>query len=114
MKQIDIINAYKQMDELASIQFSKEDQWKIYCLRKALRPHVEFQDEQDKKLAEKYTPYADENGNLTGEKFLEFMREKQELALLEQETPEKIELPLLEGINFKTIEALENLIEFKN
>lgn len=113
MKQIDIINAYKASEDLSKATFSKEDEWKIYNLRKALRPRIEFQEEQEKKLAEKYTSFADKDGNLKGEKYIEYMQELQELMNLEVESVESITLPLIEGVSFKTIEALENLIEFK-
>ena len=114
MKQIKLVNAYKATEDLAKVNFSKDDQWKIYCFRKALRPHIEFQEEQENKLVEKYKPYADEQGIVSGKEYIDFLNEKRELNDMDVEfEAEKIELPLVDGIIFKTIESLEDFIEFK-
>ena len=114
MKQYQIIQAYNAMETLAdNNNLTKEDQWKIFILRKSLRSHVEFQQEQEKALTEKYTPFADEQGILRGEKYTEYLNEKEELQNMEVECSfEKIKLQLKDGITFKTIESLENFIEF--
>ena len=115
MKQYKIIQLYNATEKLAGIEgFTPNEQWQIYTLRKALRPHIEFQQEREKALAEKYTPYADENGTLKGEPFKNYAKEKAELNNLDVECEyERIALPLLKGITFQDIEALEDIIEFK-
>ena len=116
MKQIDIIKAYNATESLATLNFSKEEQWRIYSFRKKLRPRIEFQKEQEKIIVDKYKQYLDSEGNLHGDKYIEYLKDTEELNTLEVKDLDiiKIELPLIDGINFKTIELLEDFIEFKN
>ena len=116
MKQLDIVKAYNATESLATLNFSKEDQWKIYCFRKELRPRIEFQKEQEKIIIDKYKEYIDSEGSLHGDKYLEYLKDIEELNTLEVNdlSIEKIELPLIDGVNFKTVELLEDFIEFKH
>ena len=115
MKQHKIIRAYKATEELDKIEFSVDEQWQIYNLRKNLRPHVEFQQEREKAINEKYTQYADENSTITGQHYVDYIKEQQELNNMDVEyNYEPVVLKLKKGINFKTIEALEDFVEFKN
>lgn len=108
-----IISIYKATELLADKPFTNEDQWKIYTFRKALRVCTDFYVEREKVINDKYTQYADENGILRGEKYQEYMKEKNELNNMEAEfTYGKFSLPVVDGINFKIIESLEDYIEF--
>ena len=115
MKQSKIIQAYKATEELANItSFTTKDQWQIYTLRKALRPHVEFQQEREKALAEKYAKYADDKGVISGQRYIDYTKELAELGQMDVELDvNPIKLTLAEGVTFKTIEALEGFVEFE-
>ena len=75
-----------------------------------------FQKEQEKIIVDKYKEYIDSNGDLHGNKYIEYLKDIEELNTLEVKDLDivKIELPLIDGVNFKTIESLEGFIEFKN
>lgn len=115
MKQYKVVQLYKATEKLGAIEgFTPEEQWQIYTLRKSFRPHIEFQEERETALINKYTPYADENGSIKGEHYLHYLQEKNELSNLDVDCEyQKITLPLLKGITFQDIEALEDVIEFK-
>ena len=115
MKQFEIINAYKTLEILADNEhLSKKDQWLLYKVRKLLRPHAEFQEEQENNIREKYIEFADERGNLPQDKSKEFIKDMQELNMLDKDIDEfeKIRIPIVDGINFKLMEPLEKFIEF--
>ena len=114
MKQFDIIQLYTKLDELASVKgFSNSNQWDIYKLRKELRKHVDFQQERENAIIEKYTPYADDKGMIYGEHYENYQKDINDLNNIDVDLKiEKIKLPLVDGINFKTIENLEDFIEF--
>lgn len=113
MKYSTILDVYKATEALADKPFTNQQQWDIYKFRKALREHKDFYEEREKAINEKYLPYADEKGILSGEKYLEYMKEKSELNNLDAEfTYDKFTLPIVDGINFKIIEPLEDYIEF--
>ena len=115
MKQIKIIQAYKATEDLANITgFTIKDQWQIYTLRKALRPHVEFQQERENALATKYASFADDKGVITGQHYIDYMKDMAELNQMDIKFEnEPIKLTLAEGVTFKTIEALEGFVEFE-
>lgn len=115
MKQFKIIEAYKTTEAMANIDdIPASSQWKIYKLRKMLRPHVEFQDERMNAINQKYLRFADENNEIKGEPFLNYKKEIEELGNLEIELEDlPISMPLAKGINFKQIEALEGFIDFQ-
>lgn len=115
MKQFEIINIYKTLETLAdNTNLSKKDQWALYGLRKFLRPHAEFQDEQEEKIREKYREFANAEGILPEDKSQEFIKDLTELNMIEKDLEEfeKIKIPIVEGINFKIMEPLEDFIEF--
>ena len=114
MKQAKIIKAYKDMEELASnTHLSDMEQWDLYQLRKVLRPHYGFQQEREDAIREKYAEYIDEQGNIKGEPAQRFIKEFNDLGDMEVEM-EEFTKPRIRnaGINFKTMEALEDFIEF--
>lgn len=114
MKQSKIIKAYKDMEELAgNTNLTDSEQWDLYQLRKILRPHYEFQQEREAVIREKYVKDVDENGNLRGEKAKAFMKDFEDLGNMEADVAE-FKKPLIRnaGVNFKTMEALEDFIEF--
>ena len=114
MKQIDILNAYKELESLAQIEgYKQREQWELYKLRKQLRSGFEFYSEREQLIADKYRPLADDKGVITGQAYLDYLKEMKELDELEFDGQiSKITLPLVEGINFLTVEKLENFIEF--
>ena len=115
MKQINIIQAYNNLEGLLDIKYyHSKEQWALYNLRKELRSSVEFYEEQTEKIKNKYLEFADEKGILSGTHYQDYLRETEELNNLEIEpTFEKITLPFVDGITFKTAESLEEFIEFK-
>ena len=113
MKQVNVVKGYYDLELLKDKNFNAKDQWNIYNLRKTLLPHVEFQQEQEQKIAEKYQPKADKDGIIYGEDYISFIREKEDLDNIEIENIEKISLPLIDGIDFTIIEKLDNFVEFK-
>ena len=115
MKQVDIVKAYKDLEALSDIKdFHSEEQWALYSLRKELRSYVDFYEERMKAIADKYSEFADENGMITGQHYLDYTREKSDLDNMEiKEEIKKIELPIVDGITFLTMEALDNFIIFK-
>ena len=114
MKQYQIVEAYTKLEQLSSINdFHVEEHKKIFILRKQLRPHVEFHNERLSALADKYRPFANENGILEGDHYKKYMEEINELNNTEIEDQfKKITLPVVEGITFLTMEELEDFIDF--
>ncbi len=115
MKQINIINAYKALESLSTIKdYHAKEQWALYSLRKELRSFIDFYEERIKALANKYSEFADEKGMLYDQHYLDYSKEKEELDSLEVEQEiSKIELPIVDGITFLTIESLEDFVTFK-
>ena len=115
MKQYQIINAYKNLETLSENEnLTDLDQWKLYKLRKTLRPHVDFQVERETAIREKYVPYANENGIIEGEHVQEYMNELQDLSQIEVEIEEftKPKIKMAKGMTLKIVEPLEDFIEF--
>ena len=117
MKQYKLIKAYKATESLShNDKLSTATLWGIYSLRKKLFPHWEFQTEREEDLKKKYSAYADENGNLTGEHYKEFINELSEVAEMEKEvdTDNPIEFVLEDGIGItvETMEALDPFVRF--
>ena len=109
-----IINIFNATEDLANKDFTNEQQWRIYKFRKALKEHVNFYTEREKLINDKYMPFADEEGVLRGEHYKDYMKEKEDLGNTEVEFEfDKMTLPLVGHIDFKTIEALEDFIEFE-
>lgn len=115
MKQYKIIEAYKTLEVLAdNTNLTKEEQWSLYLVRKFLRPHIEFQDEQENLIHAKYRPFADENGALPADKTQDILNELNDVSQLDKDLGEfkKHKIRMVDGINFKIIEPLEEFIEF--
>ena len=115
MKQLSIVTAYNNLEALSNIKdYHAKEQWALYSLRKELRPFVDFYEERIKALASKYSEFTDDKGMLYDQHYLDYIKEKEELDNLEVEQKiNKIELPIVDGITFLTIESLENYIMFK-
>ena len=116
MKQLQIIQAYKDLELLSDIKdFHSKEQWALYVLRKELRSSIEFYEERTKAIMEKYREFVDENGVISGQPYQDYIHEIEELNNLDVETKfEKITLPFVDGISFKLAESLEDFIEFKS
>ena len=116
MKQVNIIIAYNTLELLAdneTLKNNKSVQWDLYKLRKELRPHFEFQKEQEDIVREKFIKFAAEDGSLPNDKAQEFIKELNDIGNLDIEVDiQKIKVPMVEGITFKLIEPLEEFIEF--
>ena len=116
MKQFQLINAYKATDKLShNDKLSANTLWGIYNLRKQLFPHWEFQVEREKDLQQKYSQYADAEGNITGQSYKEYMEELASLLNLDKDISiEKIQIHLTDdlGITVEMMEALEDFVEF--
>lgn len=115
MKQYQILNAYKNIEKLSENEnLTDLDQWKIYKLRKVLRPHIEFQEEREQTILEKYRPYANKDGMLEGEKMQEYVNEIQNILQLDVDVTSFVKpvIRLVKGITCIQIEQLEDFIEF--
>lgn len=114
MKQINIVQAYKNLETLKDIKdYHSKEQWALYCLRKNLRPHVEFYEERANEILNKYYEFADENGLIEGKPYQDYMKEINELNDLDVEVDfEKTALPFVDGISFDVAESLEDFIDF--
>ena len=115
MKQIEIINAFMNMEQLAeNKEFSEMEQWKIYQARKALRSHVEFYNERRNAILAGYQDKANEDGKLIGDDAKQYLKECEELDNLEIDMSEykKPSIRMVKGISFKIVEQLEDFIEF--
>lgn len=117
MKQSDIIKAYKATETLAEIKNLPTDTfWNIFELRRALKPHVDFQEEREIAINEKYVPFADENGTITGQHYLDYLKDLNELANFEKDISfDKFDFTYTEdmGINIHLVENLAEFINFK-
>lgn len=115
MKQHKIMTAYKLLESLAdNPHLTKQEQWGIYKLRVALRPHCEFETEQENIIREKYREFADENETLTGDKAKEFIAEMKSVGDLDVDVEEFVRptIRMNDGITCKVIEPLEEFVEF--
>ncbi len=114
MKQFKIIQAYKATEELSNCAITKKEQWAVYQLRYFLRPHIEFQTEQEESLCKKYSEFTDEKGMLTQEKIPEYIADVKEIGNLEIELGEwkKPQIAFADGITYKITEPLEDFFEF--
>ena len=114
MKQIDAINAYKELESLSNIkEFHAKEQWALYELRKELRSYVDFYEEQTKAIVQKYQEYIDENGIIKGQPYIDYMNDRKDLDEMEIKDIKKIELPIVDGITFLTIESLDKFVNFQ-
>ena len=115
MKQIEIINAYKTLEELAAnANLTKFEQWGLFKIRKMLKPHIDFQMEQENRVRESFREYADAEGNLhdaDADRFVEEMKSIGEMEI-EMEEYERPKVKMTDGITFKIIEPLEAFVEF--
>lgn len=114
MKQSKIISTYNTLSQLADFDFSENEQWEIYKLRKFLRPHFDYQQEREDALREKYSGDIDEEGMIKGEAAQSFMKDMNAIANLEIELEEfeKPKLHVVKGVTCKLIEPLEDFVEF--
>lgn len=114
MKQIKLIQAYRDLEQLSDVKdFHSKEQWAIYSLRKQLRSHMDFYEERQKAIVDKYSPHTDSEGRLKGQEYLDYVKDIEDLNNLEVDyTSDKITLPFVDGISFKTAEALDDFIEF--
>ena len=115
MKQNKINLAYVALGKLCENEaLSEKSQWKIYMLRKKLRPYVEFYDERMAMITKKYREFADEEGKIDGIHALNFVKDRNELDELDIDINlgSKPSIGLVKGIHCTDIEELEDFIEF--
>lgn len=118
MKNSKILQAYNATEALADNNAISDDiQWEIYQLRKKLFPHIEFTQERLETIKSKYAEFADDKGNLIGEKADEFKNEVQSLNDLEKDTSDISKFTFVvkagHGVTAKIMEALEDFIDFE-
>ena len=114
MKQFKIIEAYNSLPEFSDVKgLTKRDQWELYKLKGLLKPHFDFQVEQEENIKSKYRAYADNEGNLTGEKMNQFVKELDEITNMDVDISfEKPQIKITDGMTLKIMAPLEDFIEF--
>lgn len=116
MKQLKIINAYEVLESLSeNDKLSYEALWDLFQLKKCLQPHFDFFQERVDALRAKYTPLADEHGQLTGQAMQDYAKEMNELGNMDKEvdfTTLHMSLKDVPGLTLRTLEDLEPFIEF--
>ena len=117
MKQIKILNAYGVTEMLSkNDRLSVDALLALFKLRKFLQPYIEFAEERQQTIIEKYKQFIDEKGNITGEPFNNYTVEISELMETDIEIDpfEKRTIILKDdmGITLQMMEALEPFIEF--
>ena len=117
MKQFKLIQAYKATEALSSSdKLDTATLWDIYALRKVLLPHWEFQLEREKALQAKYAEFADEQGKISGQHYVDYLNDLEELSNLDKDlevTKVKIKLQDGMGVTVHMMEALEDFVEFE-
>ncbi len=115
MKQFKILNAYRTLEVLSENELLTEtEQWKLYKLRKLLKPHIDFQSEREDAVREKYRDNIKPDGRIEGKPAELFLKDMQAIQNLEVELEEftRPQVKMVKGITLKTIEPLEDFIEF--
>ena len=115
MKQSKIIIAYNALPSLSNVKgFSKYEQWDLYKLRNLLKPHYDFQVEQETMIKNKYAEFADDDGNISGEYAKSYLKELNELNDMNVELEEfnKPRIQMKDDITLTLIDALDDFIEF--
>lgn len=114
MKLLDIVVAYKTTEALAgNTEFTPAEQWIIYKFRQAAKPHVEFYQEREQSLKDKYAEFADKEGNLSKDKSNEYVSELNEFLKLDVDfNYTKEQLSIVKGVDFTIIERLDKFFEF--
>ena len=115
MKLFKIINAFQTLEILSENEYlSEKELWEIYKLRKILKTHVEFEQEREGAIREKYLPLADAEGMLSPADAKAYTQEMQSVVNLDVEIEDykKPEIKFVKGMNCKITEPLEDFIEF--
>lgn len=63
MTQIEAVRAYKVLQSLGGAKMPVQTAYKLFTLRKALQPAYEFQAEQERAIAKRYSAYVDKDGH---------------------------------------------------
>lgn len=117
IKQGKIIKAYNATEKFSKDEsISLEIKWKLYNMRRIMRPFYEFQSEQEVNIRNKYIQYADEKGNISGKPYTNFLSELEALSALDMDfdMPEKFSIILTDKSCFtvQDMEALEDFVDF--
>ena len=121
MKQINVINAYSTTEKLSDNgDLPINTKWILCQTRKTLRPHYEFQVEQNKQILEKYNGQYDQATNQINFETIDqangFQKEHDELDNLDVEVQLDIKPTLklseIPNITVHQMETLEAFIEF--
>lgn len=118
IKQSKLIMAYKATEKLADKPALDEQAlWALYGIRRKLRPNAEYQSERENAIRQKYVPYANENGEISGQRYSEFLDELNAVGELDVDLGEitKIDIPFSKelGLTLHDIEALEDFVNFR-
>lgn len=114
-----VVKAFNVLATMSSKPMNSFAAYKLFRLKKALTPVVEFQSEQEYKLIEELGGTIDQNGRIhieDKEKQVEFITRHQELEKMECEIEtEKISMfpKELPDISLSDMESLEEFIEWK-
>lgn len=113
-KQGYIIKAYQALERMSTGVLPLHTAYKLFKIKQALRPHFEFQQEQEMALIEEYKPDIQDgvwtfNSESDKNEFVEKLEEISKMPIEVDIVPERIPLAsALEG----TIEDMEYLCDF--
>lgn len=123
MKQIDIVKAYHVLEKYAQIQLPLKVSYAFYKVKTIIKDQVEFQNNKEREIFEKYKPKTNDDGSFkfeSAEQAEEFAREfdskitevtEMDVDLGEFKKP-RIPIDQLVDVSVEDIEALEPFIEF--
>lgn len=115
MKQSKIIDAYNAIEMLSkNTELNEQEQWRLYQVRKLLRPHIEFQLEREDALKEKYKDYIDNEGKIAVEKAMEWNHDINKLMNMDVDinVTDKPIIRFVKGVTCIVAEALDDFVEF--
>lgn len=117
MKHIEIINAYKALDSLASQRLPLPVSYKLFKLRGEMQKIYDFRLEEEQKLFDQFKPTMEEDNRLrfaTTEDREQFDERIAALNDMEDDTIQPIDIPLLDTIELTTdeIQSLSSIIRF--
>ena len=118
MKQSKIIEAYKMLDSFSdNSTLSYSVLWDLYQLKKSLQIHMDFFNSQLELIRNKYISFADENGNISGEPYQNYLNDIAQLGDMDKDVSSilkpTIKLSEFPGITMKTMDAIGDFVNFE-
>ncbi len=123
MKQIDIVKAFHVLEKYAQTQLPLKVSYAFYKVKTIIKDQVEFQNNKEREIFEKYKPKTNDDGSFkfeSAEQAEEFAKEfdskitevtEMDVDLGEFKKP-RIPIDQLVDVSVEDIEALEPFIEF--